>query len=148
MRQSQFLQALFRFPFFDADLFLPQHQKIRRVGRHHVMSYWSWVVQVQPYIWLVKELQHLWVILHGIDGPQFDGVALELNRAPHLAAGVGATHVVGTPLDASPWRGHAETREQIVGFGAQLEPTTPLFKGGGLHPILPLAAPLRAQRKS
>jgi hypothetical protein len=45
------------------------------------------------------------------------------------------------PLDAPPWRGHAETREEIMRFGTQAEPTTPLLKGGRFHPILPLAAP-------
>jgi hypothetical protein len=30
-----------------------------------------------------------------------------------------------------------EAREQTMDFGVQLETTTPLFKGGGLHPILP-----------
>jgi hypothetical protein len=137
LRQPQRAQALFGFPLLDTNLALPQDQKIRSVGCHHMTSRWPRVVSVQLYAGLVKELQHRRVVLHAIDGPQFDRVALELDRAPHLAAGVGATNVMGAPLHAPRRKGSAKTREQVLGLGAQLEPTTPMCKGGGFHHILP-----------
>ncbi len=82
---------------------------------------------------LVKILQDLAVVLHGIHGPQLDCVAFKLDRDPHFATGIGATDILGTALH-TPHRGRGpETGNELPGGGTECKPMTPLVKRGSLH---------------
>jgi hypothetical protein len=91
---------------------------------------------------LIKKLQDLSIILHGVDSPQFNGVAFKLDAHPHFAARVRSTDVEETPLNSSNRRRRTKAKEEVTRGNRKLKPITPPLKSKGLHTLLFLMRPL------
>ena len=86
---------------------------------------------------LVEVLEHLGVVLHRVDGPEFDLVTFKLDGRAHFATRIAAADVVGTALYTPCWGGRTQARNQVTGCGRQLETLTPLLKLRGLQHGVP-----------
>src|SRR5271165_1680448 len=89
---------------------------------------------------LIKKLQHLGIVLHGVDGPQFHGMAFKLDVHAHFPAGERATHIEETALDPAGRRRRTKMSKEVTRGSRKLKPITPLLKRGGFHALLLLIA--------
>src|SRR5258708_27266374 len=80
---------------------------------------------------LIKKFQHRSIILHRVDGPQFNCMAFKLDTHAHFSAGVGSADVKETPLDASRRRRRTKANEEVTCGSRKLKPITPLLKSKG-----------------
>src|ERR1700740_3372718 len=85
---------------------------------------------------LIKKLQHLDIVLHRINGPQFHRMAFKLDRDAHFPAGEGATHIEETALDPARRRRSTKMSKEVPCGSWHLKPSTPLLKRGGFHALL------------
>src|SRR6266849_10277618 len=129
---GQGAQPLLLFPSFQTGAYLSEEHKVRRVGGHHRAPRRA-LVREREGVRLVKILQHLGVVLHRRTGPQLDCVTLKLDRHAHLAAGIGATHILGAALHTPHRRRGTETGQAGPGSRPEPQPMTPLVKRGSLH---------------
>src|SRR5712691_1810936 len=99
---------------------------------------WPLIVEFQL-IRLVKKLQHLGIVLHGIDGPQFNRMAFKLDAHAHFPAGKSSTHIEEASLDPASRRRRTKMSKEVSRGSRKLKPITPLLKRGGFHaPLLPI----------
>src|ERR1700730_10626154 len=85
---------------------------------------------------LIKKLQHLDIVLHRINGPQFHRMAFKLDRDAHFPAGERAAHIEETALDPAHRRRSTKANEEVTRDSWMLKPITPLLKRGGFHALL------------
>src|SRR5436305_11625530 len=90
------VQLVFRFPLFKADTMLAENQKVRRVVMaQHLRARFGLIAQFEG-LGLIVEFEYIGVVLHEVNRPQLDGVALKLDRDAYFARWVGSTLIVGT----------------------------------------------------
>jgi hypothetical protein len=85
---------------------------------------------------LIKKLQHLGIVLHGVDGPQFHRMAFKLDRDAHFPAGERSAHLEETALDPARRRRSTKLSKEVTRDSWKLQPITPLLKRGGFHALL------------
>jgi hypothetical protein len=96
---------------------------------------WPLVMEFQL-MRLIKKLQHLSIVLHGVDGPQFHRMAFKLDTHAHFPAGKCSTHIEETSLDPASRRRRTEMSKEVPRGSRKLKPITPLLKRGGFHGLL------------
>src|SRR6266446_5936545 len=135
MRHHEFKQLLFRLPFFKRGSIRAENQEVRGMQSLGRATRWPLVMEFQL-VRLIKKLQHLGVVLHRVDGPQFHGMAFKLDTHAHFPAGVSSADIQETPLDSASRRRRTKANEEVTDDSRKLKPITPLFKGKGLHALL------------
>src|SRR2546429_9006685 len=103
MGYHEFQQLLFRLPLFKGGSIGAENEKIRGMQRLGRTTGRPLVMEFQL-MGLIKKLQHLGIVLHGVDGPQFHRMAFKLDRDAHFPAGKSSTHIEETSLDPASRR--------------------------------------------
>ena len=92
------VEFLLRLPFLPTNRIVADHEEVRCVEHPHAPAVRTVVEQF--YRWrLIEILQHMCIVFHLVDGGQFDPVAFELDRHPHLLAWISSAHVAATATD-------------------------------------------------
>src|SRR5207302_9373085 len=112
MGHHEFEQLLFRLPFFKRGSIGAEHEKVRGMQCLGWTTGWPLIVEFQL-IRLIKKLQHLGIVLHGVDGPQFHRMAFKLDRDAHFAAGKRSTHIEETALDPARRRRSTKMSKEV-----------------------------------
>src|SRR6266487_2742048 len=139
MGHQEFKQLLFRLPFFKRGPIRAENEKVRGMQRLGRATRRPLVMEFQL-MRLIKKLQHLGIVLHGVNGPQFHRMAFKLDRDAYFPTGKRATHIEETALDPARRRRSTKMSKEVTRGGWKLKPITPLLKRGGFHALLLLIA--------
>jgi hypothetical protein len=74
---------------------------------------------------LIPILKDIAILFCGMDEGEFDRVALRLNDAPHLGAGVASRHVACAAADQAAGRRRPDGSDDRPGLGAEAEALGP-----------------------
>src|SRR6266849_4978574 len=135
MGHHEFKQLLFRLPFFKRGSIRAENQKVWGMQSLGRATGWPLIVEFQL-IRLIKKLQHLGIVLHGVDGPQFHGMTFKLDAHAHFPAGKSSTHIEETSLDPASRRRRTKMSKEVPHGSRKLKPITPLLERGGFHALL------------
>src|SRR6266566_765807 len=126
MGHQEFEQLLFRLPFFKRDSIGAENQEVRGMQSLGRATGWPLIMEFQL-MRLIKKLQHLGIVLHAVDGPQFHRMAFKLDRDAHFPAGERATHIEETALDPARRRRSTKMSKEITRGSWKLKSITPLL---------------------
>ena len=124
------------FPFLPACLISAQDEEVRRMKRGGLAPRAGLVTELEGRSRLIVELHHSRVIFHQGDRAQFD-LTLEWDGDAHLAGRKEARHIKSARLRSAGRRRKAAARNQINGFGWQMQSLAPALKFLQTHCIPP-----------